>query len=41
MTDCRACSGTGIDWEAEFDRPCLICGGYGTQEAADEYDDDD
>lgn len=28
-TTCRVCNGTGQDWEAEFDRPCLICGGSG------------
>lgn len=27
--ECRACGGCGVDLEAEFDRPCLICGGSG------------
>jgi hypothetical protein len=39
VEDCKACGGSGVDDEAEFDRACLRCNGYGTEEAADEYND--
>ena len=26
---CVVCCGTGIDFDAEFDRACLVCGGAG------------
>jgi hypothetical protein len=37
VKDCTACGGSGIDHEAEFDRACLVCGGYGTTLGEVEY----